>query len=175
MTGPAAACLRPAPAPPWRDAVSQALAACEASAPAVCSANTSPRPQRRRLAHFLPVTTSEMRPLSVRLCTPLPRALSPTGHSPHCPLPWGAPVCLLSASFCPPAPEAVSSRGTAGSTPHCSPARQCVRVLEPGPGRCPECVANNGQGSAEGPGRGCAGPNYFLSGFLGKEEKVQTG
>lgn len=85
--------------------------------------------------------------------------------------------CLLAvSSFCPPAPKAVSSQGTAGSTPCCSTPCQCARVPEPGPGRCPEGVATGGRGSAEGPGRGRPGPDHFLSsGFLGKEEKVQAG
>lgn len=85
--------------------------------------------------------------------------------------------CLLAvSSFCLPAPKAVSSQGAAGSTPRCSTPCQCARVPEPGPGRCPEGVATGGRGSAEGPGRGRPGPDHFLSsGFLGKEEKVQTG
>ena len=92
--------------------------------PTVSSANTSPRPQRGRLARFLPVTTAETRLPAFSLC-----ARSP-GSSPHRPqpalsLPRGVPVCFLSAHCCLPAPGALSSQGTAGSTHAAAPLPVC--------------------------------------------------
>lgn len=87
-----AASLRPAPTA--GEMRSQALAACGLCTRRFLCQHFSQTPAGLS-AHFLPVTTSEALPLALSLCTPLPHALSPAGHSPHCPLPWGVPVCLL--------------------------------------------------------------------------------
>ena len=106
---------------------------------------------------------------------PAPRALSPHRPQPTLSLPRGVPVCFLSAHCCPPAPGALSSQGTAGSTHAAAPLPVCEGP-DAWPGQVPQGCCHQWSGVGGGSGRGRPGPDHFLlSGFLGKEEKVQTG
>ena len=88
--------------------------------PTISSANTSPRPQRGRLARFLPVTTAETRPPAFSLCARSPGSEPPPATAHLVPAPRCS--CLLSVcsllSACPGGSELPGDRW---QHPRCSP------------------------------------------------------